>query len=104
MRTKILNLIEEDCKLTAKDIAAMASVMKGKVDAIILTGGVAYSEMMVNMLKERVEFIAPVKVYPGEFEMDALAAGALRVLEGREEPKSYTGEPVFPGFDVIYKN
>ena len=88
----------------AKDIAAMASVMKGKVDAIILTGGVAYSEMMVNMLKERVEFIAPVKVYPGEFEMDALASGALRVLEGREEPKSYTGEPVFPGFDVIYKN
>ncbi|MDO4474077.1 MAG: butyrate kinase [Eubacteriales bacterium] len=86
----------------AKDIAAMASVMKGKVDAIILTGGVAYSDLMTGMIRERVEFIAPVEVYPGEFEMDALASGAIRVLEGREEPKSYTGEPVFPGFDVLY--
>lgn len=86
----------------AKDIAAMASVMKGKVDAIILTGGVAYSELMTGMIRERVEFIAPVEIYPGEFEMDALAGGAIRVLEGREEPKYYTGEPVFPGFDVLY--
>ena len=86
----------------AKDIAAMAAVMKGKVDAIILTGGVAYSEMMTEMIKERVGFIAPVEIYPGEFEMDALAAGAIRVLEGKEEPKYYTGEPVFPGFDVVY--
>lgn len=87
----------------AKDIAAMASVMKGKVDAIILTGGVAYSDIMDEMIRERVEFIAPVKLYPGEYEMDALAAGAIRVLDGKEEPKSYTGEPVFPGFDVLYK-
>ncbi|MCI5869296.1 MAG: butyrate kinase [Dorea sp.] len=87
----------------AKDIAAMAAVMKGKVDAIILTGGVAYSDIMDEMIRERVEFIAPVKLYPGEYEMDALAAGAIRVLDGKEEPKSYTGEPVFPGFDVLYK-
>lgn len=86
----------------AKDIAAMASVMNGDVDAIILTGGVAYSEMMTGMIRARVEFIAPVKIYPGEYEMDALAAGAVRVLEGMEEPKSYTGEPVFQGFDVLY--
>lgn len=86
----------------AKDIAAMAAVMKGEVDAIILTGGVAYSEMMTGMIRERVGFIAPVEIYPGEFEMDALAAGAIRVLEGKEEPKFYTGEPVFPGFDVVY--
>ena len=76
--------------------------MKGKVDAIILTGGVAYSEMMTGMIGERVSFIAPVKIYPGEFEMDALAAGAIRVLDGKEEPRYYTGEPVFPGFDVVY--
>ena len=82
----------------AKDIAAMASVMKGKVDAIILTGGVAYSKMMTGMIEERVSFIAPVKIYPGEFEMDALAAGAIRVLDGKEEPRYYTGEPVFSGF------
>ena len=80
----------------------MASVMKGKVDAIILTGGVAYSELMTGMIRERVAFIAPMEIYPGEFEMDALAGGAIRVLEGWEEPKSYTGEPVFPGFDVLY--
>lgn len=86
----------------AKDIAAMAAVMKGNVDAVILTGGIAYSEMMTGMIRERVEFIAPVKLYPGEYEMDALAAGAIRVLEGKEEPKYYTGEPVFPGFDVLY--
>ena len=86
----------------SKDIAAMASVMKGKVDAIILTGGVAYSEMMTEWIRERCEFIAPVVLYPGEYEMDALAAGAIRVLDGKEEPKYYTGEPVFPGFDVLY--
>ncbi len=87
----------------AKDIAAMAAVMKGDVDAIILTGGVAYSEMMTSMIKERVAFIAPVELYPGEYEMDALAAGAIRVLTGEEEPKYYTGNPVFPGFDVLYR-
>ena len=86
----------------SKDIAAMAAVMKGDVDAIILTGGVAYSEKMTGMIRERVSFIAPVEIYPGEYEMDALAAGAIRALEGTEEPKSYTGEPVFPGFDVLY--
>ena len=69
-----------------------------------LSGGLSYSEMFVNWIREYVGFIALIYVFPGEFEMDALAAGALRVLEGREEPKSYTGEPVFPGFDVIYKN
>ena len=87
----------------AKDIAAMAAVMKGDVDAIILTGGVAYSKLMTEMLKERIGFIAPVVVYPGEFEMDALAAGAIRVLSGEENPKFYTGDPVFPGFDALYK-
>lgn len=83
----------------AKDIAAMASVMEGKVDAIILTGGVAYSEMMTGMIKKRVGFLAPVELYPGEYEMDALAAGAVRVLDGKEKAKYYTGEPVFTGFE-----
>ena len=87
----------------AKDIAAMASVMKGKVDAILLTGGMAYSEKMTGMVRERVTFISPVEVFPGEFEMDALAAGAMRVLKGSEEPKYYTGKPVFPGFETLYR-
>ena len=86
----------------SKDIAAMASVMYGKVDAIILTGGVAYSKLMTGMIKDRVSFIAPVEIYPGEYEMDALAAGAVRVLSGEEVPKSYTGEPIFNGFEEGY--
>jgi butyrate kinase len=85
-----------------KDIGAMAAVLKGEVDAILLTGGVAYSERMTGMLKEQVGFLAPVQVYPGEFEMDALAAGAIQVLEGKEKPKVYSGDPVFPGFKQKY--
>ena len=86
----------------AKDVAAMAAVMKGRVDAIILTGGIAYSKLMTSMIEERTGWIAPVVAYPGEYEMDALAAGAIRALAGEEEPKSYTGEPVFPGFEALY--
>ncbi len=73
----------------AKDIGAAASVLCGKVDAIILTGGVAYEKMMVDFIRERVEFIAPITVYPGEDEMLALAQGVIRVLNGDEEVKEY---------------
>lgn len=73
----------------AKDIGAAAAVLCGKVDAIILTGGIAYEKMMVDIIKEKVEFIAPITVYPGEDEMLALAQGALRVLNGKEEVKEY---------------
>jgi len=82
----------------SKDIAAMAAVMDGKVDAILLTGGMAHSTAMVDLLKQKTSFIAPVIVYAGEYEMEGLAAGALRVLRGEEKPRSYTGEPVFQGF------
>lgn len=73
----------------AKEIGASAAVLEGKVDAICLTGGLAYGNMLVNWVKERVEFIAPVKVYPGEDEMIALAEGGLRVLRGEEQAKEY---------------
>ncbi|MFT8343581.1 butyrate kinase [Clostridium beijerinckii] len=73
----------------AKDIGAAAAVLCGKVDAIILTGGIAYEKMMVDIIKEKVEFIASITVYPGEDEMLALAQGALRVLNGQEEVKEY---------------
>ncbi|MDY3747199.1 MAG: butyrate kinase, partial [Lachnospiraceae bacterium] len=53
------------------------------------TGGIAYSEMFTNMIKERVEFIAPVIIYPGENEMQSLALGGLRVLRGEEEAKVF---------------
>ncbi|RLD13437.1 MAG: butyrate kinase, partial [Caldiserica bacterium] len=73
----------------AKTIGEMATVLKGDVDAIILTGGLAYSKMLTAWVKERVSFIAPVKIYPGENEMEALALGALRVLRGEEKAKIY---------------
>ncbi|MCD6453726.1 MAG: butyrate kinase [Candidatus Aminicenantes bacterium] len=73
----------------AKEIGADATVLKGDVDAIVLTGGLAYSDMFVSWIKERVSFIAPVLVYPGEDEMRALACGALRVLRGEEQPLEY---------------
>ncbi|MGE5677837.1 MAG: butyrate kinase [Pseudomonadota bacterium] len=76
----------------AKEIGAMSAVLKGEIDAIVLTGGLAYSELLVERIRRRVEFIAPVKVYPGEDEMQALAEGALRILKGEEIAKIYEEE------------
>lgn len=73
----------------AKDIGAMATVCEGKLDAIVLTGGMAHSPDLVRLIRERVEFLAPIKMYPGEEEMDSLAAGALRVLRGEEAARVY---------------
>jgi butyrate kinase len=73
----------------AKEIGAMATVLMGEVDAIILTGGLSASEMVVGWVNERVEHIAPVMVYPGEDEMEALVLGSLRVLKGEEKAKTY---------------
>jgi len=73
----------------AKEIGACATVLKGDVDAILLTGGLAYDQMLTGWIIERVGFIAKVMVYPGEAEMEALAQGALRVLKGEEEVRIY---------------
>lgn len=73
----------------SKEIGSCAAVLKGKVDAILLTGGIAYSKLITTNIKDRVDFIAEVKVYPGEDEMIALAQGGLRVLRGEEEAKIY---------------
>ena len=73
----------------AKDIGAMATVLEGKVDQIIVTGGIAYDEITINALKERAGWIAPFTVYPGEDELLALAQGALRVLNGEEKAMEY---------------
>ncbi|WBW98055.1 butyrate kinase [Oceanirhabdus sp. W0125-5] len=76
----------------AKEIAGMSIALKGKVDAIILTGGLAYNERLQNWIKERVEFIAPVELVPGEDEMLALAQGAIRVIKEEEKAKIYENE------------
>ena len=73
----------------AKEIGACAAVLGGQVDAIVLTGGLAASAMLQGWLKERVSFIGPIHVFPGEFEMEALAEGALRVLRGQEKARIY---------------
>jgi butyrate kinase len=73
----------------AKEIGAAAVVLNGQVDAIILTGGMAYGKPMVSLICEKVSFIAPVIVYPGEDEMLALAQGVIRVLNGEENAKEY---------------
>ena len=73
----------------AKSIGELAVVVSGKVDAVILTGGIARSAPIVNWITERVSFIAPVKVYPGENELESLAQGALRVLRGEEKANEY---------------
>lgn len=73
----------------AKDIGSMACVLKGKVDQIIITGGIAYDKVVVNGLKERAGFIAPITVYPGEDELLALVQGTLRVMNGEEKAMVY---------------
>ncbi|MBN2299992.1 MAG: butyrate kinase [Acholeplasmataceae bacterium] len=82
-------IYEVMCYQIAKEIGSCSTVLKGNVDAIIITGGLAYSKMTVDLIKERVEFIAPVLIYPGEDEMEALALGAYRVLIGSEKAKEY---------------
>ncbi|MBP2643539.1 MAG: butyrate kinase [Firmicutes bacterium] len=73
----------------AKSIGELATVVQGKVDGIILTGGLAYSELLTNWIKNNVEFIASVTIYPGENELESLALGALRVLRGEETAHEY---------------
>jgi butyrate kinase len=74
----------------SKEIGAAATVLKGNVDAVVLTGGIAYDAEFISLIIERVGFIAPVKAYPGEHEMPALAQGVLRVMKGEEEAKLYS--------------
>jgi butyrate kinase len=76
----------------AKEIGAMATVLCGEINGIVLTGGLVHSVRLVTLVKERVRFIAPLLVLEGELEMEALAYGVLRVLEGREELKYYNEE------------
>ena len=83
----------------AKGIGAMAAVLEGKVDGILLGGGMVHNKELVQSLKDYCGWIAPVTAYPGEFEMEAMAAGANRVLNGEEELKTYTGKLVWEKFD-----
>lgn len=74
----------------SKEIGALCAALCGKVDAILLTGGIAYDKEWMEKIKERVQFLAPVHVYPGEDELEALALSGLRALRGEEEVQQYT--------------
>lgn len=95
--TKMIESGNEEAKLVyqamayqvAKEIGACAAVLKGQVDAIVLTGGLAYDKTLVGWIEESVNFIGKVIVYPGEDEMSALALGGLRVLKGEETAQQY---------------
>lgn len=83
----------------AKAIGELSVIRRGQVDQIILTGGIAYSELFTGWVRDLVQFIAPVTVLPGEREMEALAAGGLRVLAGQEDIQPYTVYP--PGYASV---
>ena len=81
-----------------KYIGSMSTVLQGKVDGIVLTGGLLRFPEVEEKIRESCGRIAPVTSYPGEFEQEAMAFGALRVLRGEEEAKIYPGKPVWDGF------
>ena len=83
----------------AKSIGSMACVLRGEVDGILLTGGLMRFDDIADGIRTACGWIAPVSVYPGELEHEAMRDGALRVLRGEEEARSYPGRPAFTGFD-----
>lgn len=82
-------ILDAMCYQTAKYIGSMAIPLKGEVDAILLTGGIAHSKYVIDNIWEYISFLAPIKVYPGEDEMKSLALGGLGVLQGSIEPSVY---------------
>ena len=82
-------VLDAMCYTVAKSIGAMAAALDGEVDAVILTGGLAHSELITDDIARRVKFIAPIAIYPGEDEMLALAESGLAVLRGEREAKIY---------------
>ncbi|MBR3584238.1 MAG: butyrate kinase [Kiritimatiellae bacterium] len=84
-----------------KQVGEMSAVLRGKVDAILLTGGLVRFADIVDGIRERCGWIAPVAVYPGELEQEALAHSVLRALRGEEPVLHYSGKPVWAGFGDI---
>ena len=84
-----------------KNIGEMSAVLCGKVDAILLTGGLMRFDDIAEGIRERCGWIAPIHVYPGEMEQDALALSVLKVLRGQAKALTYTGKPVWQGFEGV---
>ncbi len=88
----------------AKYIGSYACVLEGQVDAVVMTGGVSNDPEFIADVKKYAGWVAPFIVYGGDFEMEALASGAIRALTGAEKTKEYTGVPVWTGFDFEPKD
>ncbi len=86
---KTIEVVNAMAYQVAKDVGGMATVVNGKVDNILITGGMAKADFLVDLISDRVSFIAPIKLYPGEDEMKSLAEGVSRVLSGEEVYKTY---------------
>jgi butyrate kinase len=82
-------VVDALCYQISKEIGAMSCVLKGKVDVIILTGGMSYSEYFTKKIEDRISFIAPIKIYPGSNEMEALSFAVLRILNGIDRYLEY---------------
>jgi butyrate kinase len=76
----------------SKEIGAMAAALSGQVDGILITGGMAHNPLLTSAIKERVDFVAPVYIYPGEDEMRALAHNGSLLLSGKVSAKQYIGK------------
>lgn len=85
-------ILDAMCYQVSKEIGACATVLSGKVDAIFLSGGLVYNDFIVHAIKDRCDFIAPLHLYPGEKEMEALCQGGIRVLKGLEQAMDYPYE------------
>ena len=90
-------MIYQVCKM----IGEMSAVLCGKVDAILLTGGFMRFADVIEGVRTRCGFIAPVAVYPGEMEQEAMALPTLKALRGEIEPRRYTGKNVWEGFKEV---
>ncbi len=86
---KAKEILEAMVYQICKEIGACATVLKGSVDAIVITGGVAYNSFITDRIEDRVSFIAPLHILPGENELLSMTSGVLRVLEGKEEAGIY---------------
>ena len=82
-------IIEAFIYQVAKEIGSLATIVDGKIDQILLTGGIAYSDLIINNIRKKIEFISNVSVYPGENEMSALALGGFRIVTEKEKSKEY---------------
>jgi len=90
-------MIYQVCKM----IGEMSAVLCGKVDAIVLTGGFMRFDDVIEGVKARCGFIAPIAVYPGEMEQEAMAYPTLKVLRGEVKPLTYSGKNVWDGFGDV---